>query len=913
VIRARGQNRCPGPRATVRGEAGQSLVEAIVALGIFALLLTVIAVVAGTVLTTVATSVRQGQASSANQVNLTYISGLLRDAVSPANAAAAAGTPTQPSTYCWGGVSPSDPTGPTESTSEADTLSVVVAHDFDVVLCAYPSKNPSAKPQVFEAGVAPATCSTGQRGSSCTVEVVDWGATCNPGTYSTCKLVGTHPVSTTGCRPGDLAACPVSGTGGPRVVFSMPHISCGAYCQGTTGHAIDNGSATVAVACTDTGATCATGSTPPIFEYFGQAMGEYKSGATTTLGSAFNTLQETKTGAPGPTLDLSEQHQVAPGSATAAKRVAATDLSEIQQVVFTASELNASMSTDSEQVHLVNQSTAGYSANCLQAAMLATGPVAYYALDTAANPSTTVTDRSGNKNTGHAYAPGGWDQPIGGRGPDPSCSSGARGMEFTGTTHVTTTTATEANKALIDWNPGTSSLTVAGWFEETSAPGSTGSVVVASNDPTVDNLGFEIEVTASGGAFVVGNGTTAGTAAWTAPLTAPLRTSTWYFYVGTYGSTRVNAYLDGRLVASSPWKGTGKGGVWKNGSSSTCSATGATMPIAIGWDPCSEKSGFSGYLADVAIYTTAMSAGGVESVYRAAGDDTTCLIAPMLANIATLPSTVSHPTTPTKKTALYPLTGSIGTGTVTDDGPYKHTATVSNATPTTTPGDGPTSCDGGTTPSMGFNGTSTEVTLPTAPFGKSSDFGPTGLTVEAWAKFHTTATGGPVTIAANARTTTPSHHVGFDPQVNSGRSSGFFAVGNGTDEGCAYWSGAPSDPGGSTGLSATRWYFFVETYDGTSVRAYIDGQLMGTLNVDQENSATCTSASPPSAFTGGPIAVASTGTTSGCVSLDKGQMAVGFNPCVGGDFFKGNLADVAVFPIGLSGEVIEQQFKEATT
>src|SRR4029077_835191 len=67
-------------------------------------------------------------------------------------------------------------------------------------------------------------------------------------------------------------------------------------------------------------------------------------------------------------------------------------------------------------------------------------------------------------------------------------------------------------------------------------------------------------------------------------------------------------------------------------------------------------------------------------------------------------------------------------------------------------------------------------------------------------------------IIANSHTDVDTH--GFQLEVAGGGGFGFFDVGNGSTEGRAMWSQQ---------LSTGVWYHYVGTYDGATVRAYING------------------------------------------------------------------------------------------
>lgn len=124
---------------------------------------------------------------------------------------------------------------------------------------------------------------------------------------------------------------------------------------------------------------------------------------------------------------------------------------------------------------------------------------------------------------------------------------------------------------------------------------------------------------------------------------------------------------------------------------------------------------------------------------------------------------------------------------------------------------------------------------------------------------------------ANPRLVANSHTdidaKGFQLMFNSGGASGFFDVGNGTAEGRASWSQQ---------LLAGTWYHYVGVYDGSTVKAYINGSQVAST-----------------AFAGGAVA-AGTGP----------HINVARNPAYGRDFFAGAAWDVRIYERAISAAEI---------
>jgi hypothetical protein len=136
------------------------------------------------------------------------------------------------------------------------------------------------------------------------------------------------------------------------------------------------------------------------------------------------------------------------------------------------------------------------------------------------------------------------------------------------------------------------------------------------------------------------------------------------------------------------------------------------------------------------------------------------------------------------------------------------------------------------------------------------------LTVSAW--FNAANFSSNSRIIANSHT--DADHQGFQLVVNGGGGSGFFDVGNGSNEGAASWSQQ---------LATGAWHHYAGTYDGATVRAYIDG-----------------------------VQVASTPFAGGAIALSGQDINIARNPVYGGDYFTGTLSDVRMYGRALSASEI---------
>ncbi len=143
--------------------------------------------------------------------------------------------------------------------------------------------------------------------------------------------------------------------------------------------------------------------------------------------------------------------------------------------------------------------------------------------------------------------------------------------------------------------------------------------------------------------------------------------------------------------------------------------------------------------------------------------------------------------------AAYGFDEGSGT-TVTDESGNGHNGTVANTTWAAT---------GKYGKALSFNGTSALVTIPDA----ASLHLTTGMTLEAWVN--------PSTVNANWRDVI---YKGNDNYYLEGTSSNASKPDAGLIAGGSY-----GDAFGTAALSANTWSYLAETYDGTTVRLYVNG------------------------------------------------------------------------------------------
>jgi len=140
------------------------------------------------------------------------------------------------------------------------------------------------------------------------------------------------------------------------------------------------------------------------------------------------------------------------------------------------------------------------------------------------------------------------------------------------------------------------------------------------------------------------------------------------------------------------------------------------------------------------------------------------------------------------------------------------------------------------------------------------------ITVEAWFNSSNLANNYS-RVVANSHT--DSDQSGFQLMFNKNGNSGFFDIGNGHDV-AAGWGQA---------LLGNTWYHYVGTYDGTTVRAYLNGVQVGV-----------------------------SGTTTGAIRASGYDPSIGRNPAYNGDYLAGVTDEVRISNIARSADWIATQY-----
>ena len=309
---------------------------------------------------------------------------------------------------------------------------------------------------------------------------------------------------------------------------------------------------------------------------------------------------------------------------------------------------------------------------------------------------------------------------------------------------------------------------------------------------------------------------------------------------------------------------------------------------------------FKGTIGQVAVINTPMTQSQVNSLYQDSGAPGLSAATVVKARQSTAASAACQTSIATsyEPVAYFPLTATTyTTGTAHYQNDIAPTGSVPGAVPAfskakTYPGTPtgtlsyaqprtgtPVLCDQAAgVAKFGASGSSKITVGGTTLTG--TNYKPAQLTVEAWLKVATYGTANP-RIVANSQTT--STHKGFQLEIANGGKNGYFDVGNGTTTYAATWNKTSFPTGIKTTAktSAAKWVFYVGTYDGHTVRCYIDGVQVAEA--------------------------AGTGT----VAASGHAVQIGDGVTDASTYFNGALSDVAVYATALGASQISQQWVQA--
>ena len=567
----------------------------------------------------------------------------------------------------------------------------------------------------------------------------------------------------------------------------------------------------------------------PLFAYYTQGASQPMAGSSPTGG-----------------LSASQAAAVESVQVDATLRYGATS---VTGALGTATSLDVRVHLENVDIALQQQANPG--SNCYLQAVESSAPSAYWPMDEQAGPE--IPDESGSTppDTGTISGdatPGILPGPV-------PCDPQGSGTGFAGGTYATTS----RDVALPP------ELSVEAWFETSSGGGLVGfgSASTGSSPQVGPNLwvgaGGHLHfgmATANGGVASISSTGAAGTVA----------TGQWRYAVATVSAGTISLYLDGALVSSAPSAPpTLTEGYWRMAQLASTDLTGSLDSL-------------DGVLADVAVYPYVLSAAQIAAHYEAAGDvpgappppGQDCLSAEVLAS---------------RPLAFWRLDDPAGSTTATDLSGNDYTGRllggVSSGDPATPYM--PT-CNPAVTVDA-FDGSTGEITTPV---GTSQvpifENGQSGFSIEAWFSLAGVPAGDPRVVAdakTNSTQASLGANEGFELVIdgksgNGGRdlvTNGYVDMGNGSAGALAPWVKV---------IQPGTWHLYAATYDGSSVRAYLDGQLLARASL------------------AGPLAE------------PTWPVTIGTDPATGtsaGDHFDGEIADVAVYRYALSSSQVLAQYE----
>ena len=323
----------------------------------------------------------------------------------------------------------------------------------------------------------------------------------------------------------------------------------------------------------------------------------------------------------------------------------------------------------------------------------------------------------------------------------------------------------------------TTGMTLEAWVNPSKVSSAWRDVVYKGND------NYFLEGTSSNSGVPVGGGLVGSRPSHVESIgTAALPTNTWTFLAATYDGTTMRLYVNGSLTSTK----TGAGGTLAT----------STNPLQIGGDSIYGQY-FNGLIDNVRIYNTALTGSQIQTdMNTPVGNDTT-------------PPTVTSKTPALGATGVAANTLSLvaaynfdaGSGAVLADvSGNGNNGTITNATWTTS---------GKYGDALVFNGTSA-CGLPDS----TSLHLTTGMTLEAWVN--------PSAVSSAWRDVIYKGNDNYWLEATRD-TSGVPAAG-------ARWArGSYVTSIGTAALTSNTWTFLTETYNGSTLRLYVNGTLVSSL------------------------------------------------------------------------------------
>lgn len=320
---------------------------------------------------------------------------------------------------------------------------------------------------------------------------------------------------------------------------------------------------------------------------------------------------------------------------------------------------------------------------------------------------------------------------------------------------------------------GMNALTVSVWVNLAKIPAPGKSYVLVGKDANSSQASYRLAINASGGGhFVVNTGGNWYGAGTKAEFTG-LVPGVWYHIVGVYDGTNVKVYINGSL------QGTGSqpiSGAIVNG----------TSPLRLGFSAASSTDiqVLNGRMDEVRIYNRALSVTEINELNQIAGCGSDSL------------------------TGHWRMDEASGS-TVSDSSPCGMNSGILRG------GAGWTTGKNGA--AISLDGVDDYAEIP----DHSSLGGMSALTVSAWVKLDQLPSSGKYfTVAGKDQS---GSEASYRIAIGSNGTGHFVVSTTGN-----YWYTAGTQANFTTALSPGTWYYITGTYDGTTVKVYVNGSLQGS-------------------------------------------------------------------------------------
>ena len=322
-------------------------------------------------------------------------------------------------------------------------------------------------------------------------------------------------------------------------------------------------------------------------------------------------------------------------------------------------------------------------------------------------------------------------------------------------------------------NP-TATVSVSAWFEEPSFTSTVGGIVCKDVSSGIGNPPFCIFTTNGFVEWEANNASNTSTQISSGGCFASLTTNTWYNVVGTYSGTQMAIYVNGVLCQTSTGVVTG-------------ALANSTGTLKIGQQKVGLSRFFNGSVSDARLYNRVLTVAQIRTIYTSYNSQ---------INLNSSPTNGVTNNLNAGLVAYWPFNGNTR-----DVTPYSENGTLVGSPSLTTDRKGRANS------AYSFNGSTQSITYPTGSLPTSA------ITVSAWVKQSGLASF--YNLINNQWT------------VNGGWL--LYTDGTGIPRFGVYEASAQHNASCATGsFTSGVWHHLVGTYDGSTVKLYLDGNVCTT-------------------------------------------------------------------------------------